>query len=120
MVYISKQHLYAYEGDTLVYSFIVSTGASNSTSVGTFSILDKIPHAWSDPWGFFMPYWMGIYWVGYTENGIHALPVLTNGTVIWGNGLGTPISHGCVVLGTQDARTLFNWADIGTRVQILR
>ena len=120
IVYISQQHLYAYQGDTLVYSFVASTGASNSTRIGTFSILDKMPNAWSDPWGFWMPDWMGIYWIGYTENGIHALPVLTNGNVIWGNGLGTPISHGCVVLSTEDARLLFRWADIGTQVQILR
>jgi lipoprotein-anchoring transpeptidase ErfK/SrfK len=120
IVYISQQHLYAYQGDTLVHSFIVSTGASNSTRIGTFSILDKIPDAWSDPWGFWMPEWMGIYWIGYTENGIHALPVLPNRKVIWGDGLGAPISHGCVVLSTEDARTLFDWADVGTQVQILR
>lgn len=120
VVYISQQHLYAYQGDTLVYSFIVSTGANNATRIGTFSILDKLPDAWSDPWGFWMPDWMGIYWVGYTENGFHALPVLTNGNVIWGNGLGTPISHGCVVLSTENARLLYNWATIGTRVEILR
>jgi lipoprotein-anchoring transpeptidase ErfK/SrfK len=120
VVYISKQRMYAYQGDTLVYNFIVSTGAYNGTRIGTFSILDKITRAWSDPWGFWMPHWMGIYWAGVTENGIHALPVLTNGNVIWGDGLGTPISHGCIVLSTEDARLLFNWASIGTKVQILR
>jgi lipoprotein-anchoring transpeptidase ErfK/SrfK len=120
MVSISQQHLYAYQGDTLVYSFVVSTGAENSTRAGSFTILDKIPNAWSDPWGFWMPYWLGIYWVGYTENGIHALPVLTNGNVIWGSGLGTPISHGCVVLSTQDARVIYEWVDVGTQVDILR
>jgi lipoprotein-anchoring transpeptidase ErfK/SrfK len=120
IVRISQQHLYAYQGDSLVYSFVVSTGASNATRTGTFSILDKIADAWSDPWGFWMPDWMGIYWVGYTENGIHALPVLSNGAVIWGDGLGTPISHGCVVLSTADARLLYRWAEIGTQVEILR
>ncbi len=119
-VYISQQHLYAYQGSTLVYSFVVSTGANNATRIGTFSILDKIPNAWSDPWGFWMPDWLGIYWIGDTENGIHSLPILTNGNVIWGDGLGTPISHGCVVLSSQDAHLLFTWADVGTQVQILR
>jgi lipoprotein-anchoring transpeptidase ErfK/SrfK len=103
-----------------VYSFVVSTGANNATRIGTFSILDKIPNAWSDPWGFWMPDWLGIYWIGDTENGIHSLPILTNGNVIWGDGLGTPISHGCVVLNSQDAHLLFTWADVGTQVQILR
>ena len=67
-----------------------------------------------------MPDWMGIYWSGYLENGIHALPVLTNGNVIWGADLGIPVSHGCVVLNAEDARLLFDWADIGTPVIIMR
>jgi lipoprotein-anchoring transpeptidase ErfK/SrfK len=120
IVYLSQQHMYAYQGNELVYSFVVSTGANNGTRIGTFSILDKIPNAWSDPWGFWMPDWMGIYWSGYTENGIHALPVLTNGNIIWGNALGTPISHGCIVLSTQEAHLLYEWAEVGTQVQILK
>jgi lipoprotein-anchoring transpeptidase ErfK/SrfK len=120
VVSISQQHLYAYQGDALVYSFVASTGASNSTRTGTFSILDKIPDAWSDPWGFWMPDWLGLYWVGNIENGIHALPVMPSGYVIWGSGLGTPITHGCVVLNTPDARLLFHWAEVGTQVEIVR
>jgi lipoprotein-anchoring transpeptidase ErfK/SrfK len=120
IVDLSEQHLYAYQGNELVHSFVVSTGADNATRTGTFSILDKIPKAWSDPWRFWMPDWLGLYWAGVTENGIHALPVLPNGNVIWGDGLGTPISHGCVVLSTQDARLLYDWVEVGTQVQILR
>jgi lipoprotein-anchoring transpeptidase ErfK/SrfK len=119
VVRISDQHLYAYHGDTLVYDFVASTGAAHATRIGSFSVLDKIPNAWSDPWSFWMPDWLGIYWVGYTENGIHALPVLTDGEVLWGDALGTPVSHGCVVLSPEDARSLYDWADIGTAVEIL-
>jgi lipoprotein-anchoring transpeptidase ErfK/SrfK len=118
VVRISDQRLYAYQGDTLVYDFVASTGASHATRIGNFSVLDKIPNAWSDPWSFWMPDWLGIYWVGYTENGIHALPVLTDGQVLWGDALGTPVSHGCVVLSPEDARSLYDWADVGTGVEI--
>ncbi|MDR3574123.1 MAG: L,D-transpeptidase family protein [Anaerolineaceae bacterium] len=121
LVSISQQHLYAYQGNTLVYSFVASTGQNNGTLTGNFSILDKIPNAYSDPWGFYMPDWMGIYWAGADlENGIHSLPVLTSGKTIWGNEIGTPITYGCVVLETADANKLFSWADIGTPVQIVR
>ncbi len=121
LVSISKQHLYAYQGDALVYSFVASTGQNDGTMTGNFSILDKIPNAYSDPWGFYMPDWMGIYWAGANlENGIHSLPVLNNGNTIWGNEIGEPITYGCVVLETADANTLFKWADIGTPVQIVR
>jgi lipoprotein-anchoring transpeptidase ErfK/SrfK len=118
VVDVSEQLLYAYQGEALVYRFVISTGAENSTRMGSFPILDKIPEAYSDPWGFWMPDWLGIYWVGDIENGLHALPVMPDGKVLWEDGLGTPISHGCVVLSPADARSLYDWADIGTQVEI--
>jgi lipoprotein-anchoring transpeptidase ErfK/SrfK len=118
LVDISEQHMYVYEGDELLYSFIASTGMGNSTRVGTFSVLNKIPNAYGATWNIWMPNWLGIYWSGSLQNGIHALPILPNGATLWGGYLGTPISYGCVVLDTYDAQTLYNWADIGTPVDI--
>lgn len=118
LVDISEQHMYVYEGDTLVYSFIASTGMGNSTRVGTFSVLNKIPNAYGATWNIWMPNWLGIYWSGSLQNGIHALPILSNGATLWAGYLGTPISYGCVVLDTPDAQALYDWADIGTPVVI--
>ena len=118
LVSISQQHLFAYQGDQLVYSLVVSTGMGNSTRVGTFSILDKIPNAYGATWGIWMPDWLGIYWSGTLENGIHALPILPGGDRLWSGYLGTPISFGCVVLGIDDALELYNWAEVGTPVEI--
>ncbi len=118
LVSISEQHLYAYENGQLVYSFIASTGMGNSTRVGTFSVLDKIPNAYGATWNIWMPDWMGIYYSGTLENGIHALPILPSGARLWSGFLGTPISFGCVVLGTDEALQLYNWADVGTPVEI--
>ncbi len=118
LVDISEQHMYVYEGDTLVYNFVSSTGMNNATRVGTFSVLNKIPNAYGATWNIWMPHWLGIYWSGGLQNGIHALPILPNGATLWAGYLGTPISYGCVVLGTYEALTLYNWADIGTPVEI--
>jgi len=118
LVDISEQHMYVYEGGTLVYSFVSSTGMNNSTRVGTFSVLNKISNAYGATWNIWMPHWLGIYWSGSLQNGIHALPILPNGATLWAGYLGTPISYGCVVLGTYEALTLYNWADIGTPVEI--
>ena len=118
LVDISEQHMYVYEGSTLVYSFVSSTGMNNATRVGTFSVLNKIPNAYGATWNIWMPHWLGIYWSGSLQNGIHALPILPNGATLWAGYLGTPISYGCVVLGTYDAQTLYNWADVGTPVEI--
>ena len=55
VVDISEQHMYVYEGDTLVYSFVSSTGMHNATRVGSFSVLDKIPNAYGATWDIWMP-----------------------------------------------------------------
>ena len=118
LVSISEQHLYAYENGQLIYSFVASTGMGNSTRVGTFQVLDKIPNAYGANWNIWMPNWMGIYWSGTLENGIHALPILPGGGRLWAGYLGTPISYGCVVLGVDESLQLYDWADVGTPVEI--
>ncbi len=118
LVDISEQHMYVYENGTLVYSFVVSTGMNGGTRVGTFSVLNKIPSAYGSTWNIWMPNWLGIYWSGHLQNGIHALPILPNGQRLWAGYLGTPISYGCVVLGTYESELLYYWAEVGTPVVI--
>lgn len=118
LVDISEQHMYVYEGDALVYSFVASTGINNGTRAGTFAVQSKIPNAYGSTWNIWMPSWLGIYWSGGLENGIHALPILPNGATLWEGYLGRPVSYGCVVLGTYEAQLLYDWAEIGTPVEI--
>jgi len=118
LVDISEQHMYVYEGDVLVYSFVASTGMNNATRAGIFHVQSKIPNAYGSTWNIWMPSWLGIYWSGSLENGIHALPILPNGATLWAGYLGRPISYGCVVLGSYEAQVLYDWAEIGTPVEI--
>lgn len=118
LVSISEQHLYAYENGQLVYSFVASTGMGGSTRKGNFSVLDKIPNAYGSTWNIWMPNWLGIYYSGTLENGIHALPILPGGARLWSGYLGTPISFGCVVLGVEAAAQIYDWAEVGTPVVI--
>lgn len=118
LVDISEQHMYVYEGDALIYSWVASTGMNNATRVGTFAVQSKIPNAWGSTWSIWMPSWLGIYWSGGLENGIHALPILPNGATLWAGYLGRPVSYGCVVLGSYEAQVLYDWAEIGTPVEI--
>lgn len=118
LVDISEQHMYVYEGDVLIYSFVASTGINNGTRTGTFAVQSKIPSAYGSTWNIWMPSWLGIYWSGGLENGIHALPILSNGATLWEGYLGRPVSYGCVVLGTYEAQLLYDWAEIGTPVEI--
>jgi lipoprotein-anchoring transpeptidase ErfK/SrfK len=118
LVDVSEQRLYAYEDDTPVFSFVASTGMDNATRLGTFSVLDKIPNAYGATWDTWMPNWLGIYYAGPLENGIHALPILPNGAQLWAGFLGSPISYGCVVLGASEAQMLYDWAEVVTPVEI--
>jgi len=116
---ISTQRFSAYEGDRLVYQFVTSTGLrGRDTAAGHFRVQSKIPLAYSSIWRLQMPYWLGIYWVGSVENGIHALPIRPDGSVMWGGLLGQRASYGCVILSTSAARSIYNWAEIGTKVDI--
>jgi lipoprotein-anchoring transpeptidase ErfK/SrfK len=115
-VSLQDQRLTATQGGTLVANFVVSTG--KNTRAGNYHILDKLPNPYSELWRFWMPNWMGIYYAGSLENGFHSLPVLPDGETIWGDALGTAVSYGCVVLGEPEAQALYEWAEVGTTVQI--
>lgn len=116
---ISRQRFYAWLGDRLIYEFPTSTGLpGRDTAAGHYNVLDKIPMAYSSIWQLKMPYWLGIYYVGNIENGIHALPIRPDGSVMWGGLLGQKASYGCVILSTQAARLIYEWAEIGTPVHI--
>jgi tetratricopeptide (TPR) repeat protein len=122
LVGLAEQRMWVFEGNKKVFDFVVSTGEPGSeTAVGEFEILDKIDVAYASAWNLDMPYWMGIYWAGETiENGIHALPIVKHtGYKLWDGFLGQRVSYGCVILGDDDAATLYNWARIGTKVKIV-
>jgi LysM repeat protein len=119
VVSISQQRCWVYQGQRVLYDWPCSTGRPGiGTRTGTFYVQSKIREAWGSAWGFYMPHWLGIYWAGATENGIHGLPYTPGGYPIWGDALGTPVTYGCVLLGSNEARTLWDMADIGMPVTI--
>jgi lipoprotein-anchoring transpeptidase ErfK/SrfK len=117
---ISDQRLYAYEEETLVYNYTCSTGIDTSPTLpGTFQILSKEEEAYASSWDLWMPHFMGVYRAAPDfTNGIHGLPTLSSGATLWEGYLGRPVSYGCIVLGLDEAETLFDWADLGTLVVI--
>ena len=117
---ISDQRLYAYAGETLIYDFICSTGIESSPTLpGTFQILSKEEEAYASSWDLWMPHFMGVYRTAPDfTNGIHGLPTLSSGATLWAGYLGRPVSYGCIVLGLNEAETLFGWAELGTLVVI--
>ncbi|WP_299025356.1 L,D-transpeptidase [uncultured Thermanaerothrix sp.] len=107
---LSEQMVYAYEGQTLVNQFLVSTGTWRYPTVtGQYRIYVKYRYADMRGPGYYLPdvpYVMYFY-KGYGLHGTY-----------WHNNFGTPMSHGCINLRTEDAAWLFNWASVGTLVNI--
>jgi tetratricopeptide (TPR) repeat protein len=120
VVDVSEQRMYVYEGEELVWEWVVSTGEpGRDTAVGDFAIQSKIPMAYASTWNLDMPHWLGIYWSGPLENGIHALPIKRDtGYKLWDGFLGQRVSYGCVILDDENAETLYNWVEMGTPVKI--
>jgi tetratricopeptide (TPR) repeat protein len=121
VVGIAEQRMHVYQKDELVFDFVVSTGEpGRDTAIGEFEILNKIDVAYASTWNLDMPYWMGIYWSGPLQNGIHSLPIVKHtGYKLWDGYLGQRVSYGCVILSDEDAATLYDWAEIGAKVKIV-
>ncbi|MDD3086882.1 MAG: L,D-transpeptidase, partial [Patescibacteria group bacterium] len=112
---LTKQLLTIFEGMNQMGQYIISSGkASMPTPTGTRTVINKDPRAWSNKYGLWMPWWMGIG----GDYGIHELPEWPGGYKEGESHLGTPVSHGCVRLGVGAAQTVYNWAEIGMPVYI--
>jgi lipoprotein-anchoring transpeptidase ErfK/SrfK len=131
-VSLTEQQLYAYENGSLVYSTSVMTGrGSLPTPVGTFAIFAKLsPTTFYSPWPQGSPNWYPPTYINYAlefkaggfflhdatwhsvfgpgTNGWHNDPQFG-----WQNG-----SHGCIAMSLSAAAWLYNWAAIGTTVNI--
>ncbi len=117
---INKQRMWVYENGEQVKKFIISTGIDKSpTQPGVFQVQSHKTNAYASEWDLYMPNFLGIYeaWPGFM-NGIHGLPMLSNGTRLWANILGEPASYGCIILDLDDAKWLYKWAEDGVVVEI--
>jgi lipoprotein-anchoring transpeptidase ErfK/SrfK len=107
---LSQQRLTAYEGQKVVRTVLVSTGLSQTpTPVGRFRIYVKYRYddmSGPDYYLADVPYVMYFY-RGYGLHGTY-----------WHDNFGQPMSHGCVNLPTSEAAWLFEWASLGTLVNI--
>lgn len=115
-VFLTKQRLSYYLGSVSLGEVIISSGKWDwPTPLGTFRIINKSPKAWSKLAGLWMPYWMGF---AGGKFGIHDLPVWPNGKKEGENHLGKPVSHGCIRVSSHNAKALYDWTPIGTKLII--
>jgi lipoprotein-anchoring transpeptidase ErfK/SrfK len=109
-VNLTEQRLTAYEDGAPVRSTLISTGLSRTPTVqGQFRIWIKLRYDDMEGEDYYLedvPHVMYFY-QGY---GLHAAP--------WHNNFGHRMSHGCVNLPVPEAEWLFNFADVGTLVNV--
>ncbi len=107
---LTHQTLTAYVGQTPVRTTLVSTGLPRtSTPAGRYRIWTKLRYDDMSGPDYYLrnvPYVMYFY-RGYGLHGTY-----------WHDNFGHPMSHGCVNLPTSEAEWLFNWAEVGTLVNI--
>ncbi len=102
---LSRQILEVWRGGVLIARSSVSSGRSQSTPNGTFSILQKrVEHHSSIYKGAPMPYMQRLSWEGIAIHSGH-LP-------------GVPASHGCIRVPDAFARKLFQITTCGNTVSI--
>ena len=110
---LSEQRLYLKENGKVVNSFLVSTGKWSPTPKGQWRIWIKLTSTrmvgGSKALGTYynlpnVPYTM-YYDRGY---GIHG--------AYWHNNFGQTMSHGCTNMKPEEAKIVFDWASVGTRV----
>jgi hypothetical protein len=113
-VSLAEQIMKCFEGNTVVFSARVSTGAKEgkkdfSTPAGAYTTFRKKGSrhmsAGNLASGYDLP---GVPWVSYiTQEGISF-----HGTY-WHNDFGTPRSHGCINMTPSGAKWLFRWIPSG-------
>lgn len=113
-VNLTTQTLNAYSGNQLVFTTLVSSGLWQFPTVtGQFRIYLRYP--FQDMNGYLLGYDYYIEDVPYVmyfyeDYALHG--------AFWHNNFGQPMSHGCVNLSVADAEWLYNFAGIGTLVNI--
>lgn len=111
---LTNQRLYAFEGKSLVYSFLISSGKWGRTPTGEFIIWVKLRYttmSGGDPA-------IGTY---YSLPNVPYVMFFSNDQVpksrgfslhgtYWHNNFGHPMSHGCVNMRIEDIAKLYYWA----------
>lgn len=110
---LKTQNLSYYFDDKLLESFPISSGiAQLPTPKGNFKILDKVPSKNYRGVGYYYPdtKWNLHFTTGNYRYYIHG--------AYWHNNFGHPMSHGCVNVSYANMEKLYNWANVGTDVEI--
>jgi lipoprotein-anchoring transpeptidase ErfK/SrfK len=122
VVSITRQRVQVFEDGALKWDWPASTGVADSpTAPGVFQIQSHEENAYAGNWDLWMPHFMGIYQPVPTSdfmNGFHGFPTRGGAQLLWTNSLGRPVTYGCILVSSDNAEQLYNWAEAGVIVEI--
>ena len=130
IVSISRRHLWACNQSSQIYDSVVITGnenlASDKTPIGNYKIYNKITDidligsnaqvSWNDH----VKYWMPFLQNQYGVYGFHDATWRNDSAFGKVSPYSIDASHGCVELPLTTAAWVYNWANIGTSVSIVK
>jgi hypothetical protein len=119
---LTKQHLYAYEGDTVIYDFPVSTGKWYATPTGEFRIWTWLRYARMSGGNKANGTYYNLPNVPYTMYFANTSIPKTRGYGLhgayWHNNFGHPMSHGCVNMREADVAKIYEWTYKNTEIPL--
>lgn len=112
---LTNQTLYAYEGENLLYSFLVSTGKWGKTPTGVFNIWGKFRYTKMSGGStalhtyYYLP---NVPFVMFFSNDqVAASRGFSLHGTYWHDNFGHPMSHGCVNMKTSEAAIIYEWSN---------
>lgn len=117
---LGSQRLTAWDGGKIVHQTKVSTGMKLTPTVkGSFKIWTKIPlRDMRGPSPYKHIYPSGKYHIKNVPHIMYFFQGYGIHGAYWHNNFGRVASHGCVNVPLSSAEWLFNWANVGTRVEV--
>jgi lipoprotein-anchoring transpeptidase ErfK/SrfK len=117
---LGSQKLMAWENGKVVYETKISSGMKLTPTVkGSFKIYYKTPLSdMRGPSPYKDIYPSGKYLTKNVPNSMYFYQGYAVHGAYWHNNFGRPASHGCVNTPLAAAKWLYDWAPVGTRVEV--
>jgi lipoprotein-anchoring transpeptidase ErfK/SrfK len=105
-------------GDRVRHTYLVSGSVYDNLDPGTYSVYSRSEQAWGIDDSGSMKYFVRFAHGDTAAIGFHDIPVDDGQPVQTVAELGTPLSHGCIRQRRADAKLMWAFAPIGTKVVV--
>ena len=105
-------------GDRVQHTYLVSGSVYDNLDPGTYSVYSRSEQAWGIDDSGSMKYFVRFAHGENASIGFHDIPIDDGAPVQTVAELGTPLSHGCIRQRRADAKLLWAFAPLGTKVVV--